>query len=383
VVKILDSTLREGEQTPGVAFDIHIKVAIAKLLDQLGIDIIEAGHPVVTNDIRQAVEEIARRGFRAITGAHSRSLKSDVNLALQCGAGFLGVFYCVSDERLNHHEKKLNQAVDRIIEVITYAREKKKNLLIRYTPEDTVRSAWKNVRTAAIEAVRAGADIISIADTTGYMIPGTNRSMYDYVKRLKDELGKAGLSPMIEVHCHNDRGLALANAIDGYRAGAEIIDCSVLGMGERCGIVDLATLIAVLFKDFKEEQNWDMTVFSSLYNIVSRYSGLNIPHNAPIVGENAFRHCAGVHTQAAIRNPLHYQSIDPQMFGRSSQISLDQMSGLSSVMYSLEKLGSDFADIDLARDVLQKVKDVGMSGRVVDLTELKCIVDYLKLDEND
>ncbi len=256
MLKILDSTLREGEQTPGVCFDVHIKMAIADLLNQLGVGIIEAGHPVVTEEIRHAVTEISRRGdvsgkpYRSVVGAHARSLKSDVDLALSCGVGFLGIFYCVSDSRLDHHSRQLNQAVDLIAGTIAYAREQKNDLLIRYTPEDTVRSSWDNVVTAAAEAVRAGADIISVADTTGYMIPGTERSMYDYVKRLIDELADRGLYPEIGVHCHNDRGLALANALDGYRAGATIIDAAVLSLGERTGIVDLGTLLSVLATDF-------------------------------------------------------------------------------------------------------------------------------------
>ncbi|MCP4231799.1 MAG: 2-isopropylmalate synthase, partial [bacterium] len=191
MIKILDSTLREGEQTPGVYFDVHIKAAIADLLDEVGVDIIETGHPAVTPEIRRSVEEIAHKDLNATIGAHARSIEKDVDLALDCGVNFLGIFYCVSDERLNHHATQLNRAVDKITRVISYARQKKPALIIRYTPEDTVRTQWKNVVTAASAAVRAGADIISIADTTGYMIPGagknkhsdTDRNMYDYVKR--------------------------------------------------------------------------------------------------------------------------------------------------------------------------------------------------------
>jgi len=332
MVKILDTTLREGEQTPGVYFDVHIKVAIAELLDEVGVD------------IHHAVREIARRGFRAKVGAHSRSLKRDVDLALECGVGFLGVFYCVSDMRLNHHAKSLKEAIDQITTVISYAKEKKPDLTVRYTPEDAVRSPFENVITAAAEAARAGADVISIADTTGYMIPGSKNNMYDYIKKLRDELDKNGVSPKIAVHCHNDRGLALANALDGYRAGAETIDASVLGLGERAGIVDLASLLVVLTQDFGEEKELNLKKIPELYRMVSRYSGVEIPVNLPITGRNAFTHCAGVHTQAAIRNPLHYQSLDPAVVGREPRIALDHMSGLSSVVYSLEQIGE--ADVD-------------------------------------
>ena len=251
MVWILDSTLREGEQTPGVYFDKHIKLAIANLLEEIGIDIIEAGHPMVTPEIHAAVKAIAQKKHNAIVGAHSRSLQSDVDLALECGVGFIGIFYCVSDERLNTVFKKdLDSAIKLITDVIKYAKSQKPDLLIRYTPEDTVRSQFDNVVKAAVAAVEAGADIISVADTTGYMVPGTKRSMYDYISRLIEEFGKRNLSPKVAVHCHNDRGLALANALDAYRAGANIIDAAALGLGERAGIVDLAQLLVVLSVDY-------------------------------------------------------------------------------------------------------------------------------------
>ncbi|MCB9059561.1 MAG: 2-isopropylmalate synthase [Calditrichae bacterium] len=382
-LKILDSTLREGEQTPGVCFNNHIKTAIADLLDEVGVDIIETGHPVVTEEIHESVREIAGRGLRAKVGAHARSVQNDVDVALECGVGFLGIFYCVSDSRLNHHEKKLSDVVEKITSIVSYARETQPNLIIRYTPEDTVRSEWHNVITAATEAVHAGANVISVADTTGFMIPGTDRSMYDYVARLKDKLAVNNCYPMIAVHCHNDRGLALANALDGYRAGAEIIDATVMGLGERAGLVDLATLLAVLKTDFNLENNWNLKLIPELYKLVSRFAGFEIPKLAPVTGQNAFTHCAGVHTQAALKNPLHYQSLDPALVGRESQLSLDHMSGLSAVKYALDKIGVNGLSETAIANILDKVKEIGQMGRVVDLDELKHIVNYLTKERNN
>jgi len=382
MVKILDSTLREGEQTPGVSFDVHIKVAIAELLNEIGIDVIEAGHPVVSSEISEGIKNVVQRKFNSIIGAHARSIKRDVDFAVECGVGFIGIFYCVSNERLNYYSKELNRAIETICEVIRYARERDMNLLIRYTPEDAVRSCWENVITAAEEAVKAGADIISIADTTGFMVPGTSRSMYDYVKRIKDTLAHKGLNPMIEVHCHNDRGLALANAIDGFRAGADIIDASVLSLGERTGIVDLASLLSILVIDMEVKNRWNLKKLMDLYELVARYSKIPIPVNAPIIGKNSFTHCAGVHTHAAISNPIHYQSIDPQKFGRESKISLDQMSGIASVKRCMEEINEDSNDRDFLVKVLSKVKDVGKAGRIVDKNEFSYIVKYLKIKEN-
>jgi len=379
MVMILDTTLREGEQTPGVCFNTHIKTAIAGLLNRVGVDIIETGHPLVTQEIKRAVTEIAHRGFKARVGAHARSVLLDADLALDCGVKFLGLFYCMSEERLSMHQVSLTNAIDQVVKVISHCRERSKDLMIRYTPEDTVRSSWKNVICAAKEAVRAGADIISVADTTGYMIPGTSRSMYDYVTRLKTELAQLDLHPMVAVHCHNDRGLALANALDGYRAGAEVIDASVMGLGERAGVTDLASLLAILKTDFDAPNSWDLYSLTKLYELVSRYSKYGIPHNLPITGEHVFTHCAGVHTQAALKNPLHYQSLAPETFGRESCIALDHMSGLSAINHCLKQIGKDDA---LSNEVLTKVKEIGQMGRVVDLQELRFIVDHLKQDHD-
>ena len=378
LVWILDSTLREGEQTPGVYFDKHIKLAIANLLEEIGVDIIEAGHPMVTPEIHEAVKSIAQKGYKAIVGAHSRSMQSDVDLALECGVGFIGIFYCVSDERLNTVFKKdLDTAIKLITDIIKYAKNQNPNLLIRYTPEDTVRSQFENVVKASSAAIEAGADIISVADTTGYMVPGTKRSMYDYISRLIEELDNRNLHPKIAVHCHNDRGLALANALDAYRAGANIIDATTLSLGERAGIVDLAQLLTVLKMDYGINK-WNLTKIVELYDLVSKHSHIPIPANYPITGKNAFTHCAGVHTHAASINPMHYESLNPEIFGRERTFSLDHMSGIASLRYALKLIVEDGLDDAHQQDVLKEVKSVGQRGRTVDLAELKHIVDAVK-----
>ncbi|MCP4896518.1 MAG: 2-isopropylmalate synthase [bacterium] len=379
-MRILDTTLREGEQTPSVCFPGHVRTAIADELDRIGIDIIEAGHPVVTQEIRSSVSSIAQRGLNATIGAHARSLETDVDLALECGVGFLGVFYCVSDWRLNHLDRSLSSAIDRIAWVIDYAKNRRPNLVLRYTPEDTVRSPFSNAVSAAEAAVQAGADIISVADTTGHMIPGGERSMYDMVSRLREALSQRGCEPEIAVHCHNDRGLAVANALDGIRAGASIVDVTVLGLGERAGLTDLASLLAVLAADFGYGERWQLAQLPKLYRLVSRYAGIPIPANQPVTGSNAFSHCAGVHTQAALANPLHYQSLDPSLVGRSAEIALDHMSGLASVCHALESIEGR-SDLELAQQVLVEVKRIGQSGRTVDLDELQLIVNSIELPE--
>jgi len=378
VLQILDTTLREGEQTPGVYFDRHIKLVIAKMLDEIGINIIEVGHPAVTTEIYDSVKTIAHNNLNATIGAHARSIKSDVELALECGVNFLGIFYCVSDERLDTvFKKELNAAIEQITNVISFAKSQNPNLTIRYTPEDTVRSQFDNVVKVSTAAVSAGADIISVADTTGYMVPGTDRNMFDYISNLKVALKKNGVEPKIAVHCHNDRGFALTNALDAFRAGAEIIDASVLGLGERAGIVDLAQLLTVLSSDYNL-QNWDLTKLDELYKFVSQHSGVPIPVNYPVMGKNAFTHCAGVHTHAAAVNPTHYESLSPELFGKKTHFSLDHMSGIASLRYAFSLLGIDNLNKELELDILGEVKSLGQKGKVVELNELPHIIDFAK-----
>ena len=244
-----------------------------------------------------------------------------------------------------------------------------------------MRSQFENVCTASLEAVRAEADIISVADTTGYMVPG-RRSMYEYISRLREHLVNHNAEAKIAVHCHNDRGFALVNALDAIRAGAEIVDASVLGIGERAGIVDLAQLLLAVVEDDTMEvsETIDLSVLPEIYELVSIHSGIPVPSNAPLVGANAFTHCAGVHTHAAASNPMHYESLNPALFARKRSFALDHMSGIASVQYALERLGIEVSK-EFAGQVLARVKIVGEMGRTVSLDELAHIVSWCNQEE--
>lgn len=377
-VAILDATLREGEQAPGVCFDPHVKMAVAALLDAVGVDVIEAGHPVAGGEIRQGLEVLANGRFTALIGAHARALRKDVEAAVDSGSGFLGIFLCLSPERLRARGMTRQAALDCVAESIAFAKERRPGLIVRFTPEDTVRTPLADAVEAARVAVAAGADIISVADTTGCMVPGGERSLYAWLSRFRERLGRQGAFPRIAVHCHNDRGLALANALDGMRAGASIIDASVLGLGERAGIVDLASLLAVLGQDFPGSGSWRRENAAELYGLVSRFSGVPVPAHFPVMGRNAFRHCAGVHSQAALLDARHYQSLDPAPFGRRPEIVLDHMSGHAALLHALEQISIGELDRDLVSLVLERVKAAGRKGRVVTLQELGWIVEYEK-----
>lgn len=386
MVQILDSTLREGEQTPGVYFSPDSRLAIAKLLDKVGVDIIEAGNPAADSEIAIAITKIANAGLQAKVGAHSRCRINDVKKALDCGVNFLGIFLNVSEQRLKQdYNIALDEATARIAEVITYARARNAGLLIRYTPEDTVRSPLENVIQAAIAAVEAGANIISIADTTGYATPfNQTRAISYYVRTLKDELSRQGLHPKIAVHCHNDRGLALANALDAYRAGADIIDVSVLGLGERAGIVDLAELLINLSDIFAESTHWKLSSLKELYDLVSEHSNVFVPHNHPAVGKYAFTHYAGTHVKAVGKDSSLYQSLNPQIFSRQSNFALGMQSGRTAVALALKQIGR--ADIvgneDLVSKILEEVKRIARRGTPINIQEeLSAVVEQCEINQ--
>jgi 2-isopropylmalate synthase len=380
MIKVLDSTLREGEQTPGVYFEPKVKLSIAQLLDQIGVDIIEAGNPAVDPEIAASVKQMAQLGLKATIGAHSLCRLDHVQQALDCGVGFLGVFMSVSKQRLQQdYGIGLGKAIDGITAAITYARSQKPNLLIRYTPEDTVRSPISHVIEAATAAVQAGANIISIADTTGYATPfQTNRSLAWHVRTLRDALAEAALYPQIEVHCHNDRGLALANALDACSAGVNIVDTCVLGIGERAGIVDLAQLLINLQDSFSMGSHWDLSHLGRLYQLVSNHSYIDVAPNFPIVGRNAFTHYAGVHVKAVVKDEALYQSLDPHLVGSQSMMALGLQSGRSAVELALKQIGKPelIADQALVTQALHKVKTMAKRGRPIEIeAEFSAIVE--------
>lgn len=380
MIQILDSTLREGEQAPGVYFSPAIKLAIAQLLDRIGIDIIEVGNPAVDPEIALAITNIAKAGLKAKIGAHSLCRLKDVQKALDCDIDFLGVFLGISQKRLEQdYAISLGTAIERIVEVISYARSQQPDLIIRYTPEDTVRSPIENAIAAASAAVQAGANIISIADTTGYATPfHPQRSIARYVTTIKEALAARHQYPKIEVHCHNDRGLALANGLDAYYAGADIIDVSVMGIGERAGIIDIGTILANLIEINPEENHWQLEHLKELYCLVSQHSHIPISPHHPLVGKNAFTHYAGVHVSAIAKDESLYQSLDPKNLGLKSDIALGMQSGISAISLALKQIDRAelIGDRDLVAKILKEIKEISKRGTPINIErELPLIVE--------
>lgn len=345
--ELLDSTLREGEQTPGVRYRLEDKVAIARELDAFGVDYLEVGHPAVSDDVFRASKAVASAGLATQTMAHARAIREDIDRARQCDVDWVGIFYSVRNEALQQRFRRdLDQVIATVTDVVGYAKEH--GLKVRYTPEDTVRSPWDNVRRVAQAAVAAGADRISIADTTGCMTPS---SMAAFVQRLK-----AVVDCPLHVHCHNDLGLANANSLAALEAGAQVADVCCNGIGERAGITDLAQLATTL-RLAHGQDTYDLALLPKLSEMTSRATGLPLGWQSPIVGRYAFRHNAGLHVAAVFHDPSHYESIPAEMVGRTRSITVGRFAGLVTLQYKCRELGIAADEATLQR-ALRRIKEL-------------------------
>jgi len=342
-VIILDSTLREGEQTPGVSFTVEEKLEIARMLDEVGVGMIEAGSPMVSDGVREAVKRIAREGLKAEVIAHVRAVRGDIDLALDCEVNRVAIFIGTSPL---HRREKLKMSKEdikeKVVEAVEYAREH--GVRVRFTPEDATRTEKEYLVDVCSAAVEAGADRISVADTVGVMTPD---KMYELVSFLSEKVRAE-----FDVHCHNDLGLAVANSLAGVRAGADVVHTTVNGLGERAGIASLAEVAVALKVLMGIDAGINFHLLTELSSMVERYSGVYLAPNAPVVGANAFSHKAGVHVAAVLANPATYEAFDPLMLGRSRRIVVDRYAGRHAVKAKLDELGITVNDEQLQKITL-------------------------------
>jgi 2-isopropylmalate synthase len=360
MVEILDTTLREGEQTPYVNFTLSEKLEIARQLDQIGVEMIEAGDPSVSPNIATAVEKIAGLGLHAEVVAHSMAIKSGIDKAKVCGADRVAIFFATSKIHLDSKlHKTQDQAVAIICEHVAYARSL--GLKVRYTPEDATRTEFGFLIKVCNAAIEAGADRISFADTLGIMQP---HDMYERVKALRAAL----LPCKIDLHCHNDYGLALANAMAGIRAGADCIHTTVNGLGERTGIPDLAETI-IAFHNLENTQQYNIQPLMSISNYLEKVSGFFLAPNKPITGQNAFTHKSGVHTNGILKDSRTYEPFDPALLGRERKIVIDKYTGKSAVAARLDEYGIEVSPSEL-EVIVSRIKNLGDNRKQIFDTDI-------------
>ncbi len=363
-MQLLDSTLREGEQTPGVSFSVDEKKNIARKLDEFGIDIIELGHPVVSADIEKACRIIASDGLNAETMAHSRALKEDIEAAEEVGVDWVGIFLGTSQLSLEH---KLHMdraaALDKIRESVSYAKEL--DLKVRFTPEDATRTDRKYLDLAIEAATEAGADRISIADTVGTATPTSYGNLIKRAVNITDR--------PVHTHCHNDYGMAVANSLAGFERGAYLIDVTVNGLGERAGIAPLAPVAVALNRLYEVDKGWRLETLPEISQQVEKSSGLFNSELDPIVGKHAFAHKSGLHTKAVLEDPETYEAIPPEIVHKQREIIIDKYAGKAAVRDRLNEMGIDPEEAQL-EEIVSRVKESASDGKTrftdIDLLEI-------------
>ncbi|MEM4249703.1 MAG: 2-isopropylmalate synthase [Candidatus Nitrosotenuis sp.] len=369
-VRIFDTTLRDGEQTPGVALSPEKKLVIAKRLDELGVDAIEAGFPVISEGEQQAIKLITKANLSAEICGLARTSKKDIDAAIDCGLNYIHTFIATSDIHLQYKLKMTReQALAKAIEAVEYG--KAHGLQVEFSAEDATRTDREFLKHVFSEVAKAKADRIDIPDTVGYSTP-------HYIAEItKDAIAATNLP--ISVHCHNDFGLAVANAISGIQAGAQCAHVTINGIGERAGNASLEEFVMAL-QCLQFGQKWETGIKTKLLYETSRFVsnlvGIAVQPNKAIVGENAFGHESGIHTHGILNNPLTYEPISPELVGRTRWLQVGKHAGIHGVSAMLEEYGVKPSDEQL-KQILEKVKGIGDQGKQVTDVELLSIANEI------
>lgn len=357
-IRILDSTLREGEQHPGVAFTVKQRIQIAWMLDSFGVDQIEIS-PVISSDHLDATRSIIKQKLKADILAHVRAIKSDVDIAISTGATWVATYMGISDIHLSAKLRiSREDAKIRALEVADYI--KSHGLKSRFTMEDASRTDPTFLLEMCKEMNNRGIERVSIPDTVGIMRP---RGMFKLVKLIYDNIDTSKTS--LDVHCHNDVGLALANALAGCDGGADQIHTTIDGFGERTGIPSLAETAVALTLLYKSNNDLRLHMLKDLSKTVSQYTRLEIPESKPIVGDSAYKHKAGTHLAAILRNPSAYEILEPKSVGNRRKIVFGELAGKNGAAYLLSLLGLE-TDHNEAETLAHGLKELRM-GDILEL----------------
>ena len=355
-ISILDSTLREGEQSPGIYFTLRQRIQLAWMLDYFGVNAIEIS-PVISNEHEESCKKILKAGLNATIVLHNRALKEDVDITLRCDADYIAMYHSVSDIHLKYKLRTTREkTLERTIEAIEYA--KSHGLKLRFTMEDASRADPKFLKIMCEQAAKLKVDRISIPDTLGVLRPS---GMYNLIK-----LVRKWIKTPIDLHCHNDLGLALANSLAGLEAGASQIHTTINGIGERVGITSLAEAVLTLNLLYKSEIRVKLNMLKELSDNLEKYTNVKTSISQPIVGENAYKHKAGTHVSAVIRNSAAYEIIPPNIVGNQRRIIFGGLSGKNGAAYLLKVLGLNPNKTD-ATNLARGLKNIQKG----DLFELK------------
>jgi 2-isopropylmalate synthase len=378
-VLIFDTTLRDGEQCPGASMNLREKMEIARQLQRLNVDVIEAGFPVISDGDFEAVQKIATEIRGPIIAGLARCVASDIDAAGAAvkPAGERGRIHIFLATSKIHRDFKLKKPSEEIIRLAVESVKRAKAIVkdVEFSPEDASRTEPEFLAQVVEAAIEAGATTVNIPDTVGYAVPA---QYADLIKYLKSHVKRIDES-VISVHCHNDLGMAVANSIAAVQAGARQIEGTVNGIGERAGNAAIEEIVMAIktrsdyFKDFYTEVNAHEIVKSS--RLVSRMSGLIVARSKAIVGENAFAHSSGIHQDGILKHRETYEIMDPRDVGwGETELPLTKHSGRHAMAKRLQHLGYELSDEELGQ-LFVRFKEIGDKKKFVYDDDLGALVD--------
>ncbi|MDR3062711.1 MAG: 2-isopropylmalate synthase [Methanobrevibacter sp.] len=362
-IQIFVTTLRDGEQAPGVALTVDEKIQIAQKLDNIGVDKIEMGFPTVSEGEKETGRILKSLGLNAEICGLARVLKKDIDALIDADLSYVHTFIGTSPL---HRDYKLKMSKEKIIEKSVEAIEycKDHGITVEFSCEDATRTEKDYLIEVYKGAEDAGASVINVPDTVGILIPVIAKSLiYDLKQVLKTP---------ISVHFHNDFGLATANTLMAIEAGANQAHVTVNGIGERGGNASLEELITSLVVAYGIDLDIDTTQLYNLSDFVSRITGIKMPPNKPIVGENAFAHESGIHVHGVLENASTYEPIPPELVGHTRKIALGKHTGASALKSKLSEFNINLSE-DQFCSVYDQIKDLGDKGKSITDADLKAI----------
>jgi len=359
-ILIFDTTLRDGEQSPGCSMNLEEKLRMAKLLDEMGVDIIEAGFPIASPGDFEAVNEIAKVIKRATVCGLSRAIERDIDVAGEAIKPArnprIHTFISTSPQHMRYQlQMDEEQVLESVASSVTRARKYTDN--VEWSAMDATRSDWNFLCRAIDVAIRSGASTINIPDTVGYAVPEEYAQLITYIRNKVTDIDKC----VISTHCHNDLGLAVANSLAGVMAGARQIECTINGIGERAGNAALEEVVMAL-KTRADKMPYDCGVDSTMIMKASRTLantiGFSVQPNKAIVGANAFAHESGIHQDGVLKNASTYEIMTPESVGLTrSELVLGKHSGRHALKSRVAELGYELGDNAL-NDLFKRFKDL-------------------------
>ncbi|MBQ2832846.1 (R)-citramalate synthase [Methanobrevibacter sp.] len=373
-IQILDTTLRDGEQTPGVSLTTSEKFRIATKLDEIGVDFIEAGSAITSEGERESIKEITSQGFNAEILSFSRPLKGDIDYCIDCNVDAINLVVPTSDL---HIAEKLKVTREELLDLSNDALDycKDHDLKVELSAEDASRSDIDFLKLVYDNAIDHGVDRICVCDTVGILTPDLSFELFNKL---------SGIEVPIACHCHNDFGLAVANTLSALKGGATEIHTTINGIGERAGNTSFEECVASIDRLFPQfSTNIKINEIYDMSKLVARLTGVYIQPNKAIVGENAFAHESGIHSDGIIKNSATYEPMTPELVGRKRKFIIGKHMGTHGLNNRLKELGLNVDDNQL-KQICDNIKVLADKGKTVTDVDLQVIADnVLEINHED